>query len=87
MEHSGRRPGSRAMAIPGWPGQRQQAIPAGVMMRILIFLLPSAPAWAWEVDSPCSFEPWNCSRHVPEPETLALLVIGAVAALVARRRK
>jgi hypothetical protein len=56
-------------------------------MRVLILLLLSAPAWAWEVDSPCSFEPWNCSRHVPEPETLALLVIGAVAALAARRRK
>lgn len=56
-------------------------------MRVLCLLLLASPAWATQVESACSFEPWNCSSPVPEPETLGLLAIAAVAAFLTRRRK
>ena len=56
-------------------------------MRSIVLFLLSAPVVAQDVDSACKFEPWNCSRPVPEPETLALLLIGGVVAYLVRRGK
>jgi PEP-CTERM motif len=58
-------------------------------MRTIMLYLLSMPVWARvpDVDSACQYSPWNCTRNVPEPETLALLMIGGVVAYLLRRGK
>ena len=62
-------------------------------MKKLIWVLPalllSAPAWSWCDNDSDDPGPSICPHNVnvPEPATLALMVLGASGLLIARRRR